>query len=99
MVKSSYVDRIIARKEIGFSPELKEKAEKFRIFFLDSPRGYSQLKLQKGKKVFCPACTGKMTPRPFNYSYVLPVEKCLSCGQIWFDADELEILQILIEER
>jgi len=99
LVKSSYVDRIIARKEIGFSPELKEKAEKFRMLFLDSPLGYSRLNLQKGRKVFCPACTGKMMPRPFNYSYVVPVEKCLSCGHIWFDADELEILQILIEER
>jgi Zn-finger nucleic acid-binding protein len=29
----------------------------------------------------------------------VPVDKCLSCGKIWFDADELEVLQILIEER
>jgi len=29
----------------------------------------------------------------------LPVDKCLSCGKIWFDADELETLQILIEDR
>jgi len=28
----------------------------------------------------------------------LPVEKCLSCFKIWFDTDELEILQILVEE-
>jgi Zn-finger nucleic acid-binding protein len=27
------------------------------------------------------------------------VDKCLSCSRIWFDSDELEILQILIEEH
>jgi len=97
--KSSYVDRIIARKEIGFSQKLKESAEKFRISFLDNPLGYAHMKHRKGKRIFCPDCTGMMTSRPFNYSYVIPVEKCLSCGTIWFDADELEILQILVEDR
>jgi Zn-finger nucleic acid-binding protein len=38
-----------------------------------------------------------MIPRPFNYQYLVSVDKCGSCGRIWFDADELEILQILIE--
>jgi Zn-finger nucleic acid-binding protein len=27
------------------------------------------------------------------------VDKCLSCYKIWFDEEELEILQILIERR
>jgi len=39
-----------------------------------------------------------MIPRPFNYQYFIPVDKCGSCGRIWFGADELEILQILIEQ-
>jgi Zn-finger nucleic acid-binding protein len=39
-----------------------------------------------------------MTPRPYNYQYILPVDKCLSCGRIWFDADELEMLQALVEK-
>ena len=40
-----------------------------------------------------------MLPRPFNYQYIVPVDKCLACHKTWFDGDELEILQILIEER
>jgi Zn-finger nucleic acid-binding protein len=40
-----------------------------------------------------------MVARPYNYQYFVPVDKCLSCSKIWFDADELEILQILIEDR
>jgi Zn-finger nucleic acid-binding protein len=40
-----------------------------------------------------------MKARPYSYSYFIPVDKCLSCHKIWFDADELEILQVLIENR
>jgi Zn-finger nucleic acid-binding protein len=40
-----------------------------------------------------------MVPRPYSSQDCLPVDKCLSCQKIWFDADELEILQVLIEER
>ena len=40
-----------------------------------------------------------MLPHPYNYQYILPVDKCFTCEKIWFDTDELEILQILIESR
>lgn len=40
-----------------------------------------------------------MKPRPYNYQYFIPVDKCLSCYKVWFDADELEILQVLIEKK
>jgi Zn-finger nucleic acid-binding protein len=39
-----------------------------------------------------------MTPRPYNYQYFIPVDKCLSCFKVWYDADELEILQVLVEK-
>jgi Zn-finger nucleic acid-binding protein len=54
---------------------------------------------QKPQNLFCPNCGTRMLPRPYNYQYFIPVDKCLSCYKIWFDADELEILQILIEKR
>ena len=47
----------------------------------------------------CPNCGYRMVARPYNYQYFVPVDKCLSCSKIWFDSDELEILQILIEDR
>jgi Zn-finger nucleic acid-binding protein len=51
------------------------------------------------EEIPCPACGYRMVPRPYSYQYFVPVDKCLSCSKIWFDADELEILQILIEDR
>ncbi|MCJ7583050.1 MAG: M48 family metalloprotease [Candidatus Aminicenantes bacterium] len=99
LVDASHVGRIIARKEFGFSSELKDKAEEFRRDFLLNPFGFPKIRLQRPNKTFCPICTKRMLARPFNYCYVLPVDKCLSCGVIWFDSDELEMLQILIEDR
>ncbi len=49
--------------------------------------------------IACPACGYPLTARPYSYAYFIPVDKCLSCHKIWFDADELEILQVLIENR
>ncbi len=97
LVDGRSVDRILARKEFDFSPDLRRKAEQFEQQFLTNP-----LKAQKARErttppAFCPACGFRMAARPFNYQYFLPVEKCLSCYKIWFDADELEMLQILVE--
>jgi Zn-finger nucleic acid-binding protein len=58
-----------------------------------------KIDMKNSAHIYCPNCGHKMLPRPFNYHYVVPVDKCLSCQKIWFDRDELEVLQILIEER
>ena len=50
-------------------------------------------------KIYCPSCGSQMLLRAYNYYYVIPVDKCLSCHKVWFDSDEMEILQILIEHR
>jgi len=54
---------------------------------------------EKSKNILCPNCGAKMLPRPYTYYYVIPVNKCLSCQKIWFDTDEMEILQFIIEEK
>ncbi|MCJ7681537.1 MAG: zinc metalloprotease HtpX, partial [Candidatus Aminicenantes bacterium] len=99
LVKDYMVERIIARREIGFSDELLEKAAVFKKSFMENPTW--SLKTQKARPgpAVCPECGGKLLPRPFTYHYIVPVDKCFACRSIWFDRDELEILQILIEEK
>ncbi|MHB8055907.1 MAG: M48 family metalloprotease [Candidatus Aminicenantales bacterium] len=92
------MNRIIARREVGFSDELIKKAEAFRDEFLLNPAVRAKPVDLASKRLACPSCGCRMRPRPYNYQYFVPVDKCGSCGRIWFDADELEILQILIEE-
>jgi Zn-dependent protease with chaperone function/Zn-finger nucleic acid-binding protein len=99
LVDASVMNRIILRREIAFSEALRDKAGKFRQEFLLNPVK-KQRDREKGVfNISCPNCGYRMLARPYNYQYFIPVDKCLSCSKIWFDADELEILQILIEKR
>ncbi|MFQ6037433.1 MAG: M48 family metalloprotease [Candidatus Aminicenantales bacterium] len=99
LVDARIMDRIVARKEVAFSDSLKKKAEKFEKDFLENPVCRKKIHADRTPALSCPSCGSKMLPRPYNYQYVIPVDKCLSCHRIWFDTDELEILQILIEKR
>lgn len=99
LMDADLMERIIARKEVGFSEALIQKAEKFRERFMHNPILTRKISEEGPRKIICPDCGSRMLPRPYSYHYVIPVNKCLSCYKIWFDADELEVLQILIERR
>ena len=38
-----------------------------------------------------------MMRRHYDYDYAVEVDRCLTCDLIWFERDELEALQILVE--
>ncbi len=99
LVDAAFKERIIARKEVKFSDNLTKKADEFKQRYLLNPIRTKKISPQSSKKIMCPHCGSRMLPRPYSYHYVIPVDKCFSCQKIWFDADELEILQILIEKR
>ncbi|MBN1274589.1 MAG: M48 family metalloprotease [Candidatus Aminicenantes bacterium] len=97
LVNISTMERILARREVGFSKALIEKARTFYDKFIWNPKLRKRIHAQKNRPLTCPACGGRMIARPYNYQYVVPVDKCYACSRIWFDKDELEILQILTE--
>jgi heat shock protein HtpX len=99
LVDMAGVDRIVARREVTFSEDLAAKARAFRERVLLNPLKKQKINISVTEEIPCPACGYRMVPRPYNYQYFVPVDKCLSCSKIWFDSDELEILQILIEDR
>ncbi len=98
VVKRKDVFKILTRKKYSFSKKLKEKAQKLKKDMLLNPFKVNK-RIKKNSKITCPQCGGNMLLRPFNYEYFIPIDECLSCGIIWFDPDELEILQILKEEH
>jgi Zn-finger nucleic acid-binding protein len=99
LIDSILVDRVIARRELTFSDTLIQKAQAFKEDIMLNPDRTRKLDQTNSPKVNCPHCGNKMLLRPYSYHYVIPVDKCLACYKIWFDSDELEILQILIEHR
>ena len=99
LIDSILVDRIIARRELTFSDTLIQKALAFKEDIMLNPDRTRKLDLTKSPNINCPHCGNKMLLRPYSYHYIIPVDKCFDCYKIWFDSDELEILQILIERR
>jgi heat shock protein HtpX len=99
LVDAAGVDKIVARREVAFSEALRDKARRFRESATRNPLRRQKIESALAAGIPCPCCGYRLAARPYNYQYFVPVDKCLSCGQIWFDADELEVLQILIEER
>jgi len=98
LVEMDAMPRILARREVGFSPDLRKKTEAFRERLWLNPVKTLKISQDLRPAATCPSCGYPLKPRPYNYQYFVPVEKCLSCNRIWFDTDELEILQILIED-
>ena len=99
LVDAAHMERLIARREVAFSEHLIEKARAFKQEFMENPGRAAKAESTANTGIPCPECGSKMLLRPYSYHYIVPVDKCLSCFKIWFDTDELEILQILIETR
>jgi len=99
LIDAALVDRIVARKEIAFSEKLVKKARAFRDEYMLNPTQTKKINPDVSPKIHCPNCGSQMLLRAYNYYYVIPVDKCLSCHKVWFDSDEMEVLQILIEHR
>lgn len=99
LVDMACTDKIIARREVAFSEALVRKAREFEERVRSNPLKKLKIESSLSKGIGCPSCGYRMVGRPYNYQYFIPVDKCLSCSKIWFDSDELEILQILIENR
>ncbi len=99
LVDAFSMHRIIVRREVTFSEALLSKAREFREELLLNPVKKQRDKEKDARNITCPDCGYRMLARPYNYQYFVPVDKCLSCSKIWFDADELEIVQVLIEKR
>jgi heat shock protein HtpX len=89
--------KIMGRKEFGFSAALRHRAKETLDNLMVNPCRVITPEDARGQSRVCPCCGDLMTLRPFNLEYCLPIDECELCGALWFDADELEILQILFE--
>jgi heat shock protein HtpX len=93
------ISRILIRADKVFSDEtlrlagvvMKEK-EKFNL-------GITRTKMNNAWILDCPKCRSKMRRQFFVYSYPIEIDRCASCDSIWFDKQELEILQYLYENK
>ena len=103
LVPEAGIVRIIARREVKPSDYLLRKARRWKRENQINVQAVNRIKNAEkhhSKKTLhnCPLCGFGMIRRLFSYQYFVEVDDCKSCKQVWFDGDELEILQILIED-
>jgi heat shock protein HtpX len=66
-------------------------------------RPLAQKRREEGKDLIpllsCPKCGNPMSRGVYSQAHLIEVDRCSFCGLTWFDQDELEMLQCLIENR
>ena len=98
LVEESDVKRLIIRQEVDFSPQVKKIAEGLK----DEGEIFGKIKINRDPKslLSCPHCNhpqAKMMRSFYTEVYRVEIDRCFACGRVWFDADELEVLQCMIE--
>ena len=56
--------------------------------------------LPSDRKSYCERCQPRgrnMRKCLFNRYYHVEIDKCMDCGRVWFDKDELDVMQCLYE--
>lgn len=92
------VQKIIIRPEVGFS----EKIIRIAAGIQQEQKKWREAVIRRDPKTLfpCPKCRHpreRMMRMFYTEIYRIEIDKCFSCGLIWFDQDELEVLQYMIE--
>ncbi len=98
LVSEKNIKRIIIRPEVGFSQRIKKIAQGVKK---EDPRTSKIIKRDSKLLYKCPKCRhdlAKMMRMFYTEAYHVAIDKCFTCGLVWFDQDELEVLQCLIED-
>jgi len=100
LTRDNEMGRIIARREMGFTDAQERLADQV------TAEGNERRKTANRKRgqipanlIACPLCQRTMFRRFYSYAYAVEVDACTVCGATWFDKDELEVLQILVERQ
>jgi Zn-finger nucleic acid-binding protein len=94
------IQRILTRREMRFDDRQQrladyvvEHGDELRRDFAKR-RGVAQTTL-----IACPRCARTMMRRHYNYDQAVEIDYCGVCDLYWFDKDELEVLQAIVERQ
>ncbi|GBE04537.1 MAG TPA: hypothetical protein ENG95_00995 [Nitrospirae bacterium] len=96
LVRREHLQRIIVREEMAFSPRTKELAGQIMEYSIKNKGKY----IKKSESTLkCPACGNIMNRKLYDavMPYRVEIDLCRLCGLIWFDRDELEVIEYLTE--
>ena len=88
--------RVLAREDYSFHVETAVVAEALmKSHWAANPPNFFAVT----DRLTCPVCKNKMDRGFFTYGLPIVIDRCVKCGNIWFDKGELEILQYLTEKN
>ena len=92
------VRRILTRRQMRFT-EAQERLADFIVSQGDClRRDFARRRREHTQSlVRCPRCERVMVRRHYSYEYAVEVDYCSVCDLYWFDRDELEALQVIVE--
>ena len=101
LVENRKIPRIIARRETPCADRVKSLA---RAVIHDNQRMIAVKKLLGRDRrttpgLNCTQCGNPMHRTFYSLAYLIEIDRCNLCKFTWFDLDELEMLQCLIENR
>lgn len=101
LVESVKIPRILARNGEPAADRVKALT---RTVLKENQARFAERKLKGGHKASlpllpCPRCKNPMFRGFYSLAYMIELDRCGSCGLTWFDRDELEMLQYMVENR
>jgi Zn-dependent protease with chaperone function/Zn-finger nucleic acid-binding protein len=96
LAEQGKLPRIFVRQEKTFAERVERLASLMKTE-ARKKRPHSSLILDVGRARRCPKCGKTMSHKFYSYAYYVEIDECTKCKVTWFDADELETLQRLIE--
>ena len=100
LVSTPQVGKLLARREAGFTDDQRRLAD---LVAASGDRLRRAAVLARGRPgvglIACPQCAASMMRRHYSYEHAIEVDQCVRCDLIWFEKDELEALQILVERQ
>ncbi len=98
LLNENNIYRILTRREIGFSEQFKEKVKgvEDQTLYM-AAHNIKPLTQDPSKLLQCPRCKVPMNRTYYSYQYRVIIDRCYACNLIWFDTDELQTLQVMIQ--
>lgn len=103
LVENRKIPRIIARQDRPCTERVNSLARAALAEFNNRTAarrlsGSGQATLKNGH-VPCPQCGQPMYRGFYSAGHLVEIDRCSSCAVTWFDRDELEMLQCMVENR
>ncbi len=98
LVKDEDTRRILIRREVGFDEKIERLADQSE----EQSKTWGAAKIDRSPETLltCPVCNNpriRLMRMFYSPVYQVEIDKCFYCNYIWFDPDELEVLQCLLE--